>query len=158
MGFKSDAFETKLLSYVLCNVTASLIGDANGLQGSAASGSLYVSLHTTTDPAYLEQANEYYSGQLSNELSYIGYARQPIVRAAASWTVTTGTASNGGFVNFPVCTDDLGSPQVARYFGVGTQLTGSGKLLMYGTLSPTASYSTGTALQFPPGSLVIKED
>ena len=46
---KSNTFENDLLLLVFNNTDITLIGDAAGLQNSAAAGSLYVSLHTS-DP------------------------------------------------------------------------------------------------------------
>ena len=42
----SNAFETELLDLIFNNAAVANIGDAGGLQPSAAAGSLYVSLHT----------------------------------------------------------------------------------------------------------------
>ncbi|MTW08909.1 hypothetical protein GM524_13670, partial [Streptococcus pneumoniae] len=43
---KTNTFENDLLLLVFNNTDITLIGDAAGLQNSAAAGSLYVSLHT----------------------------------------------------------------------------------------------------------------
>ena len=43
---KSNSFETAILGLIFNNTDIAGIGDAGGLQNSAAAGSLYVSLHT----------------------------------------------------------------------------------------------------------------
>ena len=63
---KSNTFENDLLLLVFNNTDITLIGDAAGLQNSAAAGSLYVSLHTA-DP---DEAGD----QTTNETAYTDYA------------------------------------------------------------------------------------
>ncbi len=64
---KGNTFETELLNLVLNNTNLALVGDATGLRGSTAAGSLYVSLHT---------ADVTESGtQTSSEATYTSYAR-----------------------------------------------------------------------------------
>ncbi len=46
---KSNTFENDLLALIFNNTDIADIGDAGGLQNSAAAGSLYVALHTS-DP------------------------------------------------------------------------------------------------------------
>ena len=71
------------------------VGDAAGLQNSAAAGSLYVSLHTA-DPG---EAGE----QTTSETAYTNYARVAVARSAAGWTVAGNNASNAAAVAFPAC-------------------------------------------------------
>lgn len=154
-GSKFDTFETKILQYIFQNITASNIGDTTGLRGSVASGSLYVSLHTSAVESDYERAS---SGQQTAECSYLGYARQPIERNSSCWSVTGNIASNITRADFPTCTNDLGSPQVPRYFGIGAASSGTGKLLYFGPISPIAAITTGMAVQLPNGGIVITED
>src|SRR5574339_1003532 len=104
---KSNTWESDLLKLVFNNTTASLIGDATGLVGSASAGVLYVSLHTA-DPT--EGGN-----QTSSETTYTGYARVSVVRSTLGWTVTEvdsgpSTVTNASQVNFPQCSDNVGAP------------------------------------------------
>ena len=75
-------FETAFLQNVLKlyfqNVDHASIGDAAGLQNSAADGNIYVSLHTA-DPAG--------GNQTTSEATYTGYARVAVARTAVAWTV-----------------------------------------------------------------------
>ncbi len=82
---KTNAFENSLLLLVFNNTDIANIGDAAGLQNSAAAGSLYVSLHTA-DP------NEAGS-QTTSEVAYTSYARVAVARSGAGWTVTANSVS-----------------------------------------------------------------
>ncbi len=131
---KSNTFETDILKLIFQNATIAGIGDATGIVGSAAAGSLYLSLHTS-DPG--EAGN-----QTSNEISYTGYARQPLVRNATNFPVSNGVMSLGVNVDFPEMTGGTGG--TVTYWGVGTSLTGAGYLLYSGTVSPTIAVATGS--------------
>lgn len=148
---KSDAFESDFLALVFQNTNAALIGDATGLRGSIVAGSLYASLHTS-DPG--ETGN-----QTTNEASYPGYARIPIVRSAVGFTIA-GTApttvSNAAAMLFPVCTS--GGPQTVTHIGYGTALSGSGKLLYSGALSSSLIVNPNIAPNFAIGAGTISED
>lgn len=152
---KSNTWESDLLKLVFNNTTASLIGDATGLVGSASAGVLWVSLHTA-DPTEG-------GSQTSSETSYTGYTRVSVARTTGGWTVTLvdvgpSTASNAGQVNFPQCTDNVGAPHVITHVGVGTSSSGAGKLLYSGALASSLSVSQNITPSFAAGTLVITED
>jgi len=77
---KGNTFENDLLQLLFNNVDIADIGDASGIQNSAAAGSLYVALHTG-DPGEAGTA-------ATNESAYGSYARQAVARSAAGWTVS----------------------------------------------------------------------
>lgn len=150
---KSNSLESDYLKLVFQNIAAALIGDAAGLQPSATAGSLYVSMHTA-DPGET-------GDQTTSEANYTGYARVAVVRSSGGWTVS-GTAptqaANAGAVNFPACT---GGSSTVTYFGVGTALSGAGKLLYSGALSaPVTSLavSNGITPAFGAGLVAFTED
>ena len=72
---KSNTFENDLLKLIFNNVDIADIGDAGGLQNSAAAGSLYVALHTA-DPGEAGNAT-------TNETAYTNYARVAVGRSGA---------------------------------------------------------------------------
>jgi len=145
---KSNSLEADFMKLLFQNVAMALVGDAAGLQPSAAAGSLYVGLHTA-DPG---EAGD----QSTNEATYTGYARVAVTRSAGGWTVS-GTAptqvANVGAVTFGACT---AGTSVVTHFSVGTSPSGAGKLLYSGTAS--LSVSSGITPSFPAGSLIITED
>ena len=112
---KSNTFENDLLLLVFNNTDITLIGDAAGLQNSAAAGSLYVSLHTS-DPG---EAGD----QTTNETAYTDYARVAVARSGAGWTVTGNAVANAALVQFPQCGV---TGATLTHFGVGTDSSGAG--------------------------------
>lgn len=123
MASKSNAFETDFLNHIFKNLAIALIGDASGLQPSAAAGNLYISLHTA-DPG---EAGD----QSTSEATYTGYARIPVVRSGSGWTVAGNQVSNAALVTFAICT---GGSNVITHFGIGTSSAGAGKLLYKASL------------------------
>lgn len=144
---KSNTFENDLLQLVFNNVDIALIGDAAGLQNSATAGSLYVSLHTA-DPG--EAGN-----QTTNETSYTNYARVAVARTVGGWTVSGNTVSNAALVQFAQCGV---TGATLTHFGVGTDSSGTGKLLYSGALTSSLAVSSGIQPQFATGDLDITED
>jgi hypothetical protein len=143
----TNAAEANLLNLLFLNIDWANIGDAAGLQNSAAAGSFYVSLHSA-DPGE--------SGtQSTNEVAYTSYARVAVARAGGGWTLTSQTISNTALVQFPQCT---GSTATASYFGIGTDASGTGNLLMSGALTSSLSISNGIQPQFAAGALTVTVD
>lgn len=144
---KSNAFETSLLGLIFNNTDIANIGDAGGLQNSAAAGSLYVSLHTA-DPG---EAGD----QTTNESAYTSYARVAVARSAGGWTVAGNSATNTALTQFPECT---GGSETITHVGIGTDSSGAGTLLYSGALSANRSVSSGIQPQFAASALSITED
>ena len=145
---KSNAAETALLTLVYNNVDWAGIGDAGGLQNSAAAGNLYVALHTG-DPG--EGGT-----QATSECAYAGpYARQAVPRSALGWTVSGNQVSNTALIQFPQCS---GGSETAQYVSVGVAGSGATDILWSGQLSSNLAISSGIQPQFAIGALVITED
>lgn len=144
---KSNSFENAILLLLLNNTNIANIGDATGLRGSSAAGSLYVSLHTA-DPG---EAGD----QTTNEATFTSYARVAVARSGSGWTVTGNQAENAASVDFPKCT---GGSNTLTHFGIGTASSGAGVLLYSGELADPASVVTNTTIQIPAGDLVVTED
>ncbi len=144
---KTNTFETQFLQHLLQNADITLIGDATGLRGAVTPGSLYVSLHTALP-------NET-GDQTTSEATYTGYARVAVVRSASGWTVAANVGSNAVAVLFAECT---AGTNTITHFGVGTSITGVGKLLLYGALTSSLAVSTGITPQFAIGALTITEE
>lgn len=127
---KTNTFENELLLHIFQNADITLIGDAAGLQNSAAAGNLYVSLHTAEPGEGGDQT--------TNEAAYTNYARVAVARTSGGWTVSGNQVSNAAAVNFPAC--GLTGATIT-HFGIGTDASGAGKLLFKGPL--------GTVVQGP---------
>src|SRR5574343_1022311 len=115
----SNASETALLNLLFNNADWANVGDASGLQNSAAAGSFYVALHTA-DPT--DAGN-----QTTSEASYTGYARVAVERSAGGWTVSGNQVSNTATVQFGECT--AGSA-TATHFSVCAG-SGAGAAIIY---------------------------
>jgi hypothetical protein len=144
---KSNSWENMLLLLLFNNTDAANIGDAAGLQNSAAAGSLYISLHTA-DPGEA-------GTQTTSEGTYTGYARKAVARSGAGWTVTANAVENAAAITFDPCT--AGSNTIT-HFGVGTDASGAGTLLYSGALTASLAVSAGITPEFAAGALDITED
>lgn len=143
---KSNVWENDLLLLVFNNTGASLIGDATGLRGSTAVGSLYLSLHTA-DPG---EAGD----QSTSEVTYTGYARVAVARTTGGFTITANAVALAAAAVFPAGTGGSGT---AAFFGIGTSASGAGKLLYKGAISPTIATGNGVTPQINAGTIVTEE-
>ena len=130
---KSNSCENSLLLLIFNNTDFANIGDAGGLQNSAAAGSLYLSLHTS-DPGEA-------GSQTTNEIAYTGYARVAVARSSAGFTVSGNAVTLTANADFPEMTAGAGG--TVTHFGVGTASSGAGVLLYSGTTDPDILISTG---------------
>ena len=146
---KPNAISEEIMKHLLENAAITLVGDASGVLASATAGSVYISLHTA-DPGD--------SGtQLTSAATYTGYARKAIARADAQWTTVSAnpaTAKNTNVVTFAACT---GGSSTVTHFGVGTDLTGAGKLLYSGALDSSLAVSDGITPEFAALALTVTE-
>jgi len=144
---KSDVAENALLLLLFNNTPITLVGDASGLPGSAAAGSLYVSLYTA-DPG--ETGN-----QTTNETAYTNYARVAVPRTSGGWTVAGNAATNAAQLTFPTCG---ASGATVTHFGIGTSSSGAGKLLYSGALSSSLIVSNNITPTVAAGAISTTED
>lgn len=141
----SNTFETAMLQHYFQNAAHANVGDASGLQPSAAAGNFYIALFTA-DPTD--------TGGTSAECTYTGYARQAVVRSASGFTVSGNQVSNAAAITFPVAT---GGSETATHFAIMSASSG-GTMHGSGALSPTLAISSGTQPEFPIGQLVATMD
>ena len=143
----TNAAEQALLDLLFLNLDWANIGDAAGLQNSAAAGSFYISLHTA-DP-------DETGTQTSNEVGYTSYARVAVARSGAGFSRSASVIENAALVQFPQCT---GGSATATHFGIGTDSSGAGNLLLKGALTSSLSLSNGIQPQFAAGDLTVTVD
>lgn len=141
---KTNSFETDLLELLFNNTAIANIGDASGIQPSAAAGSFYIALFTT-DPG---------ETGAGTEANYTGYARVAVARTAGGWTITGNTASNAAAITFAECT--AGSNTIT-HFAIMTASTG-GDMIFSGALTASLAVSTGITPEFAAGALDVAED
>lgn len=138
----SNAAESAILSLLFENANWANVGDATGLRGSTVAGVYYISLHTG-DPG---EAGD----QTTNEATYTSYARVSVARSTSGWTVSSGSVSNDAAVTFPACT---GGSSTCTYFGIGTDASGAGNLIMSGALTASLAVTSGITPAFAIGAL-----
>lgn len=141
---KSNTFENDLLQLIFNAVAIANIADN---AASAPLTSLYLSLHTA-DPG--EAGN-----QTTNETAYTGYARIAVARTAGGWTVTGASVSPVAAITFGECTASPGAN--ITHAAVGTALSGTGKILYSGALTPNITMAIGVVPQIKTTS-TINED
>lgn len=117
---------------------------------SSALSALFLSLHTA-DPGAS-------GNQQTSELAYTGatgYARQSIARnnGSPAWTITGASASPTSAVTFDTMTGGAGG--LVTFVGLGTLVSGTGKLLLRGALSPSINVVNGIAPQLLTGSTLV---
>lgn len=144
---KGNTFENDWLKLIFNNVAIALIGDAAGVQPSAAAGDLYVSLHTA-DPG---EAGD----QTTSEAAYTGYARVAVPRASTSWDVVANAVTNDDLIAFPICS---AGTSTVTHFAVGTASAGAGKLLYSGDLNASLIINPGITPEYDPDTLIISEE
>jgi len=144
---KSNAFENSLLQLLFNNVDIANIGDAAGLQNSAAAGSFYLALHTA-DPG---EAGD----QTTNECAYTSYARIAVARTVGGWTVAGNVVSNTALAQFPECT---GGSETITHVSIGVASAGASVILYSGALTASRSVSSGIQPQFAATALTVTED
>lgn len=148
---KSNVFENDLLLLIFNNVDVALIGDAAGLQNSAAAGSLFVGL-ATAEPGEA-------GTQLTSEATYTGYARVAVARSGAGWTVAGNQVSNAAAIGFGACT---AVPNDITHWVIGAEAAGAGKLLYTGPLGsaiqgPFTAIDAGDLITIPGHTLAVNE-
>lgn len=140
---KGNTFETDLLKLIFQAVAIANIADN---AGTSPLTNLYVSLHTA-DPGEA-------GSQTTSECSYGAYARQAVARTSGGWSVSSGVASPVADIVFPTATSGT---QTAAYWAVGTAVSGAGKVLYSGPLTPNISIVTGVTPRVTSSS-TISED
>jgi hypothetical protein len=136
-----DTFENDLAKLIFQATAIANIAD--NAAGSPLT-SLYVSLHTA-DPGET-------GSQTTNETSYTSYARVGVLRSGSGWTVTANSVSPVANINFPQCT---GGSATITHFGVGTAISGTGKLLGSGTITPNISVASGVTPQATTSTTIV---
>jgi hypothetical protein len=146
MGSKSNAWENGLLLLLFNNTNFANVGDATGLRGSSTAGSLYASLHTGSPGEG--------GSQNTSEIAYTSYARVAVARSGAGWTVTGNSVVPAAAITFPAGTGGSGT---ATDFGIGTDSSGAGTLLYYGTITPSIVCGNGVTPQLSTATAITED-
>jgi hypothetical protein len=144
----SNAAEQALLDLLFLNIDWANVGDAAGLQNSAAAGNFYVRLHTA-DPGEGGDGS-------TNEVSYTGYSPPALARSGAGFTRVGSTVSNAALVQCGKRTD-VGTT-TATYFSICTAPTGAAQIIVSAPLDDDLIISQNVNPQFGIGVLQATAD
>ena len=144
MGSKSNTFENDLLKLIFTATTISNIAiDAT----SSPLTNLYVALHVG--------AVSDTSTQDVNEVSYTNYARVPVARSAAGWTVTNNEVVPAAEIAFAASGGGTGG--TVDYFSIGVASSGATKILYWGAVSPTIAVANGVTPKLTVATKVTED-
>lgn len=146
---KSNTFENDILQLIFNNVDIANIGDAAGLQNSAAAGNLYIALHTA-DPDEAGTA-------ATSEATYTNYERVAVPRSGAGWTVSGNSVVNFAQITFPQC-GASGNTITYVSITVGGTKTTADKILYSGALNSPLTVALNITPLFAAGGLTVTED
>lgn len=138
---KGATFSRELLEMIFWNYPIVGLCDA-----AAAPDTLYVSLHVA-DPT--SEGN-----QSSFEVHYTGYVRHGMSRNTATWDINGNTVSPKNPITFPEMTGGNGG--LVSYWAVGTSLSGAGRILYIGTVSPSIGIGVGVEPEFDTTTIVTE--
>jgi len=143
-GSLTNTAETDFLELLFTNLDWPNIGDAAGLQNSAAAGSFYIALYTVapTDAAG------------GTECAYTGYARVAVARSAGGWTVAGANCSNAAAITFG---ENTGTSETGVAMAILTAATG-GDMIAWADLDANITIDNGTIPEIPIGDLDINMD
>lgn len=145
MAGKSNTFENDIVKLIFNGVAIANIADN---AASSPLTSLYVSLHTA-DPGEA-------GTQTTSEASYGGYARVAVARTTGGWTVTAGIGEVKpvSAITFPQATS--GSNTIT-HFAIGTSLSGAGKVLYAGAVSPAITVTANITPQLTTDTTITED-
>ena len=142
MAAKGLTFDNDLLKLIFNATAISLLADNTATTPLT---SLFLSLHT---------ANPGVGGsQTTSEAAYTGYARATVARSAGGFTVAGAVVTLTAAVSFPAAT--AGS-ETEAWFAVGTAVSGVGKILYTGAISPSIIVSAGVTPQLTAASSITE--
>lgn len=142
MAAKGSTFDNDLLKLIFNATAISLIADNTATTPLT---NLYVSLHTATPGAG--------GNQTTNEAAYTSYARVAVTRTSGGWTVTGASTSPTATIIFPAAT---GGAETETFMAIGTTSSGAGKLLYFGSISPTIAVANGVTPELTTGTTITE--
>ena len=126
----NNIFANDLLKLIL---TGSSIANIADNAATSPLTNLYIGLHTA-DPGPD-------GTQDTSQVVYTGYTRIAVPRLGANWTITGNVAQPVARIEFGEMT--AGVESLATWMTIGTALTGAGKVLLRGLLSPNIQIRLG---------------
>lgn len=141
---KSSAYSNDLLKLIFNGVGITGLAEDDGVNPIT---TLFVALHTS-DPGAS-------GGQSTAEVNYQGYARVAVSRSEGGWAVTGNSVSPVDPIEFGEMTG--GNTGTATHVTIGTQGTGTGKVLYRGAINPPVHYDIGVVPRIRTSSIITEE-
>ena len=141
-GGKGTTFDNDLLKLIFNGTAIANIADN---AASAPLASLYLSLHTADPGAG--------GAQTTSEAAYGSYTRMPVPRNSTGFTVSGNAVSLTVAIIFPTASSGT---ETENWAAVGTNVTGSGKILYRGPITPALNVTTGIAPQLTAGTTITE--
>lgn len=82
------------------------------------------------------------------------YARIAVTRAGTGWTVSTNTGTLAATATFAAMASGAGG--TVTHFGLGTDSTGAGNLLFFGTVTPNLAVVAGITPKLDTGTVLTQ--
>jgi len=154
----TDLLENDLIDLIFTNTDSTALIGGTGLRGSTAAGSFWVALHSAAP----DSPGEAPANQAVNEMTYPGYARQEVIRAASGspnggWTVAGAAVSNAAEIAFGEHSGGSPASETATHYSIGTSDTSS-EVLFFGTLNSSLPVTVGINPRYGAGALQITVD
>lgn len=143
VGGKAQTFDNDLLKLIFNATPIPNIADNASVSPLT---NLYFSLHLN-DPGIG-------GSQTTFESAYTSYARQPVARTASGFTVSGNAVTLVAPVGFPIPTGGYG--EVDTFFAIGTAVSGTGKILYRGPLTPSVTITASIAPVLTPGTTITE--
>lgn len=141
----SSAAAAAFLDHTFLNSAWAGLGDAGGLQPSAAAGNVYIRLHSA-DPLAAGTGS-------TDELSYTGYAPVAVPRTSAGWERTANVMANKALVQFGKNTG--GSSQTAKFYSVCEGSGAGADIISRSQLAADLVVSPNVQPQFEAGDITV---
>lgn len=107
---------------------------------------LYLALHTADPGAG--------GSQTTSEIAYTSYARAAVARTTGGWTASSAASSSlVAAISFAAGTGGTGT---ATHFSVGTAVSGAGKILYSGTVTPNIVTGNGVTPQLTTATTITE--
>lgn len=142
MAAKGSIFDNDFLKLIFNGVSIANLAD----NSASPLTDLYVGLHTDSPGNDGDQA--------TNEATYSSYVRVAVERSTDGWTVVDNSVSPTSKISFPTAT---GGSEIITYFSIGTDFSGSGKLLYFGAISPAVTIYNAVTPELTTGSTITEQ-
>lgn len=142
VGGKAQIFDNDLLKLIFNGTPITGIADNAAV---SALTNLFFSLHTA-DPGIG-------GNQTTSEAAYTSYARVPVPRTASGFIITGNSCVLAAPIAFPSPTS---AGEIESWFAIGTALSGTGKILYRGPITPGFTCVVGVAPVMTTGTTITE--